>query len=121
MNKLNFFSNSLMFFFLGSIFGTRIKNPNSPTEEDLNTIGKIAFAHFKESYEYYDKLRKIWIAQEKKGIKKKVCTTLKKDNMVFPKEKCTIIGFFMGKTNNGLIFITGIFCSSRRIIKSPKT
>lgn len=36
-----------------------LKNPNNPTEEDLITIGKIAFAHFKESYEYYDKLKKM--------------------------------------------------------------
>jgi len=36
-----------------------LKNPNNPTNEDFKTIGKIVFAHLKESYDYYDKLKKM--------------------------------------------------------------
>lgn len=36
-----------------------LSNPQNPTKEDLYTVGKIAFAHLKESYKYYDKLKKM--------------------------------------------------------------
>jgi hypothetical protein len=48
----------------------------------------------------------------------KTMNELKKDKMVFPKEKCTIVAFLIGKTSMGRMFSTGIFCSSNRMIKS---
>lgn len=54
----------------------------------------------KKSYEYYDKLRKIWIAQEKRGIKKKaplmIFHTIEFHVVV------ALLGFFVW---NGFLFI----------------
>jgi hypothetical protein len=50
---------------------------------------------------------------------REISKILKKEILVFPREKWTIVSLFMGKFNKGLMLVTGIFWKKYRITKSP--